>query len=137
MRVLVTGGRDYQDREAVFRALTTLANQHYDLTGDDDVIVIHGACCRKGRPLDFCGADRWGHEWALEREYPSICVPARWKAYDIAAGPIRNAHMIAQFCPTNVVAFPGGSGTADMVTKARKAGIIVWEPMKPFVRRRL
>lgn len=29
--------------------------------------------------------------------------------------------------PTLVIAFPGGRGTADMVTRARKSGIAVYE----------
>jgi predicted Rossmann-fold nucleotide-binding protein len=32
--------------------------------------------------------------------------------------------------PDGVVAFPGGDGTADMVRRARAAGVKVWEPYK-------
>ncbi len=38
--------------------------------------------------------------------------------------------MIDEWHPDAVVVFPGGSGTADMVERARKAGLPVWEPMK-------
>lgn len=36
--------------------------------------------------------------------------------------------MIFEGKPDLVVAFPGGAGTADMVSRARRAGIDVLEP---------
>jgi hypothetical protein len=53
--------------------------------------------------------------------------PAQWDRYGEAAGPIRNAWMLEFGKPDLVVAFPGGRGTADMISKARKAGIEVCE----------
>jgi hypothetical protein len=44
-----------------------------------------------------------------------------------AAGPIRNQRMIDEGKPDLVIAFPGGRGTADMVSRAKKAGIPVQE----------
>ncbi len=52
---------------------------------------------------------------------------ADWHEHGRAAGPIRNARMIAEGRPDLVIAFPGGRGTADMVSRARKAGIEVRE----------
>ena len=51
---------------------------------------------------------------------------AKWEEHGNAAGPIRNRHMMT-WKPDAVIAFPGGSGTADMVSIARKAGIPVYE----------
>ena len=34
------------------------------------------------------------------------------------------------FNPVGVVAFPGGTGTADMVRQAKAKGVNVWEPVK-------
>lgn len=59
--------------------------------------------------------------------WPGEAFPADWAAYDRAAGPIRNARMIAEGKPDIVLAFPGGRGTANMVAQARKAGVRVIE----------
>ena len=48
--------------------------------------------------------------------------PADWKRHGRAAGPIRNGEMLKDR-PDLVVAFPGGKGTANMVTQATNAGI--------------
>lgn len=48
---------------------------------------------------------------------------ADWKKYKAAAGPIRNQWMLDEGKPDLVIAFPGGKGTADMVSRARKAGV--------------
>ncbi|MFD3263157.1 hypothetical protein [Phenylobacterium ferrooxidans] len=48
-------------------------------------------------------------------------------AYDAAAGPWRNATMLRDGHPDLVVAFPGDTGTADMVRQARRAGL---EPLE-------
>ena len=53
--------------------------------------------------------------------------PNKGKSYDANAGPRRNARMLAEGKPDLVVAFPGGRGTADMVSKARAAKVEVME----------
>ena len=50
-----------------------------------------------------------------------------WSAHGRAAGARRNGEMLAEGGVVAVVAFPGGSGTADMVRRARRAGLPVWE----------
>ena len=60
-------------------------------------------------------------------DVPCRVYPADWKANAKAAGPIRNAEMLADFKPDTVIAFPGGRGTADMVRKAKAAGVRVIE----------
>ena len=52
---------------------------------------------------------------------------ADWAKHGRKAGPIRNQRMIDEGRPDLVVAFPGGTGTADMVERARVAGIRVIE----------
>ena len=47
------------------------------------------------------------------------------------AGPERNARMLAEGRPDLVVAFPGGTGTADMVRRAKAAGVRVVEVVEP------
>jgi hypothetical protein len=133
-RLLVTGGRGYAGRDNVFRSLDMLAESEVQ-TLNKSLLVITGAACFKGKPLELTGADRWAWEWALTREHPCLLVPARWSKLGDAAGPERNQRMIDDYHPTNVVAFPGGAGTADMVQRARKQGIIVWHPMGSGVQR--
>ena len=110
MRVLVTGGRDFSDRELLFEALDRLHAAH------GFTALIHG---------DANGADRLSGEWATSRGISVEVHPADWKKHGRAAGPIRNQKMLEEQ-PELVVAFPGGKGTADMVKKARQAGVEVF-----------
>lgn len=115
MRVIVCGGRNYFDRDAVFSALDALQKQYGRLT------VIQGGAS---------GADKLAVEWCMRQ--PSIRMinePADWKAHGRAAGPLRNQRMIDDWSPDLVLAFPGGRGTADMVRRARAAGVKVEFPM--------
>lgn len=111
MKILICGGRDFQDLAAVKRALDAL---------EDVRLVIHGAAR---------GADLLGKAWALERGVHFAGVPALWEHYDKAAGFKRNAAMLL-LQPDMVVAFPGGRGTADMIRQANAAGVPVWQPYR-------
>lgn len=113
----MTGGRDYADRSRVF---VTLDEMH---AADPFALLIHGACVDRFKKLR--GADRWAEEWALAREVPYIGVPAKWHSHAYAAGPVRNRDILADWNPGVVIAFPGGTGTADMVRKAEHAGVPV------------
>lgn len=119
-RVLVTGGRNYVGRAALFATLDDLA-QRRTVT-----CVIHGACKDKKTGM-LCGADKLAEDWAIAREVPYCGMPARWALEGKAAGPIRNDRMIKLWRPEIVVAAPGGDGTASCVGLARAAGIPVVE----------
>lgn len=110
MKVLVCGGRDYRDSQRAFAVLDELHQQ-----GNRITLLIEGGAN---------GADRRGREWAEARKVPFQTVHADWAAHGRAAGPIRNAAMLV-LRPDVVVAFPGGRGTADMVRRARAAGVRV------------
>lgn len=120
MRVLVCGGRDYNNRQRVFAAMDAIHVQR------GITMVIHGACCESNAPTLLRGADRWADEWASENEIPCLRVPAKWRLDGKRAGPVRNGEML-RCKPALVVAFPGGRGTADMVGRAKAAGIAVFE----------
>lgn len=114
MRIIVCGGRDFHDREAVFDALRKLQEKH------GLIVIING---------DAPGADRLAQTYATHaRNCHLITEPADWKTHGKAAGPIRNQAMIDKHSPEAVVAFPGGSGTADMVKRAEAAGLKIWFP---------
>lgn len=120
MRVLVCGGRDYQDRNAVWRELDRVADvSEADLLGKP-LVIIHGAC--------RTGADQLADEWAVTNYKQIDEFPAHWNRDGKAAGPIRNQRMIDEGKPDIVIAFPGGRGTADMVRRAKAAGIKVEFP---------
>lgn len=109
-RVLVCGGRDFRDRNLVFTTLDALQPQPW--------LIIEGGAR---------GADALAQSWALDRRVTRLTYPAEWNKHGPAAGPIRNARMLAEGKPDLVIAFPGGAGTADMVAKARAAGVEVIE----------
>jgi hypothetical protein len=78
------------------------------------------------------GADRLAFIWAGRQLIQTETFLADWKTHGKAAGPIRNQRMIDEGKPDLVVAFPGGKGTADMVRRAKAAGIEVIEvPLPP------
>ncbi len=100
-KILVCGGRDYSDRERVFEILDMLRPCE----------IVHGA---------YRGADSLAGEWADSRVIPQSPHPADWDKYKRRAGPIRNSEMLRLHKNIDlVVAFPGGSGTQDMRSKAR------------------
>lgn len=107
--VLVCGGRNWRDYGAVLRILTQL----------QPGVVIAG---------DATGADALALEAAAQIGCNSVKHHADWERYGKAAGPIRNGEMLRINKPDVVVAFPGGRGTADMVRRAKAAGIRVIEP---------
>jgi hypothetical protein len=120
--VLVCGGRRYNDNQKLVNALFGLHLQR------PIGILVHGDAGEvdvTGRVL--CGADKLAGRWARLFGVKVKAYPADWDTHGRSAGPIRNSQMLAQERPDVVVALPGGSGTADLVTKARKAGIEVIE----------
>jgi len=127
MRVLICGGRNYADREAIWSELDKLLAEHQKLT------VIQGKAT---------GADHLAREWThLHPEVKLVDEPARWNdlshpdavirtradgtRYDAKAGPRRNAKMLREYKPEIVLAFPGQAGTQDMISKAKRAGVKV------------
>jgi hypothetical protein len=114
-RLLVCGGRDYEDRDAAFRALDAADAQRRITT------IIHGGAN---------GADKFAGEWAAMRGRECVVYRADWEARGRAAGPERNARMLSEGKPQGVLALPGGRGTLDMVRKARAFGLPVWEPYR-------
>lgn len=113
MRFLVCGGRDYVNRQAVYDALDLLNTEV-------GVSAIISGMAR--------GADTYGAQWAEDRGVALMKFPADWGKHGKGAGPIRNQQMLNEGKPDGVVAFPGGSGTADMMYRAKMAGLEVWEP---------
>jgi hypothetical protein len=112
VRVLVCGGRDYNDRDRIWNTLCEIdASQKIDT-------VIHGGAT---------GADNEGMIWAQTMDRLHAPFAAEWRRFGNRAGPIRNQRMLDEGKPDLVVAFPGGRGTTDMVRRAKAAGVPVRE----------
>lgn len=112
-RVLVCGGRDFADDRLLWRVMLKVLTDKMDR-----VTVIHGGAR---------GADELAGKWAATLGLDAEVYPADWQQHGRAAGPIRNQRMLDEGRPDLVVAFPGGSGTADMVRRAKAAGVEVIE----------
>jgi hypothetical protein len=103
-RVLVCGGRAYNNAKLVYDTLYAL----------EPSLIIQGGAT---------GADFLAREYAGVLAVPLKTYKADWFKHGKAAGPIRNQQMLDFERPEVVVAFKGGDGTADMVARAKKAGI--------------
>jgi len=114
VKVLVCGGRDFGDTEAVYAALEAI-NAKQKIT-----FIVTG---------DATGADVRAKWWAHNRCAGGYAIyHAPWPLRGLIAGPIRNQRMLDDNPDIAlVVAFPGGKGTADMVRRARKKGIEIKE----------
>ena len=121
-RILVCGGRDYSDVNRVYRVLDEFHEQ-YDAMGIPMVLIAGGAT----------GADTIAENWAKDRGVYCEVYRADWARYKNAAGPLRNARMLEEGNPDLVLAFAGGKGTADMVSRAKKAGVHVMEILEDVV----
>lgn len=108
--VIICGGRDFADWEKLSRALD---EEH---ATNPIGLVIHGAAP---------GADTLAESWAGSRSVKTQRFIAYWRSEGRAAGPKRNARMLAEGQPDEVLAFPGGKGTADMIRQATEAGVPV------------
>ena len=118
MIAIFCGSREWKDEEAIRKVMSCLEL--------DGLTILHGA---------QRGADILSGEVARELGVGIIPVPAEWETFGLSAGPIRNEQMknIAVLAgkkysqPVRCYAFHEdpmlGSGTRDMVKRARKAGI--------------
>lgn len=112
MKVLVCGGRKYDDAAKVDAVLSKLHAE----AGIER--VIEGGAK---------GADYLARQWALSNGVISSVFFADWENQGSFAGPARNQRMLDEGQPDLVIAFPGGRGTADCVRRARRMGFQVVE----------
>lgn len=108
MRILVCGGRDYNDWKVIETAL-----EHFKPTE-----LVHGGCR---------GVDTIAGNWAKRKGIPVQEFKADWDKFGRAAGPIRNQQMLDEAKPELLLMFPGGVGTRGMANLAREAGVKVTE----------
>jgi hypothetical protein len=116
VKIIVCGGRDFKDWPMLSAKLDAL---HAETPLD---CVATGAA-----PGAAPGADTLADTWARSRGIRVERYYALWQTHGKAAGPIRNQRMLDSENPDLVVAFPGGKGTADMIQRAKAAGVAVRE----------
>lgn len=126
MRILVTGSRGWWCRESIARALDEVT-----AGATTPIVVVHG---------DAVGADTIADEEARARGWavdPDPVTTAEWKQHGRAAGPRRNARMVARGADV-CLAFPlydpaRRTGTEDCMDRARRARIPVrvFRPITP------
>ena len=111
MRVLLCGSRHWTDGDLILRELSALQSVE---------VVIEG---------EAPGADTHARHAAEQLGIPVLHFPADWDRHGRAAGPLRNQQMLDEGKPDLVLAFTDGlntsRGTADMVARARRAGVPV------------
>ena len=108
MKVLVCGGRKFDDHKLVFNILDKI-NRVEKITE-----IINGGAK---------GADTLGRVWARTRHININTFDADWNNHGNSAGPIRNERMLKEGAPDLLVAFPGGPGTRDMIMQAKRRGV--------------
>lgn len=115
MIVLVTGDRNWEDYDLIYKELKALQPQ--------PDLLIHGAAR---------GADTLAGVAAMDLGIKTRAFPAHWDRYGKAAGPMRNQEMLLFLIhPSNrdhkklVMAFHDNleqsKGTADMVLRSERA----------------
>ena len=98
MKVIVAGGRNFQDYEVVKKAIE---ESTYTITE-----VVCGCAT---------GVDSLGERWANENNITISKFPADWNKHGRAAGPIRNQKM-AEYAEGLIAVWDGESrGTKNMI----------------------
>jgi hypothetical protein len=132
VRIGFTGGRNYNNRQRVEHVFAKLVD-HYGT----DFVVVHGNAAGLDRlvneiSLDFGvqSKEAFPAQWSDLCD-PTFCSPNHRRrrrdgsTYCPAAGPRRNQEMVDSGLGL-VVAFDGGTGTADMMRRSHRVGITIW-----------
>ena len=102
MKVLVCGGRDYND----YDVLKCVMEKVMDCYSAEVKVVISGLAK---------GGDKLGERWAEENDIEVEGYRAEWNKYGKRAGWLRNVRMADEGRPNIIVALPGGRGTKMMI----------------------
>lgn len=109
MRVIIAGGRDYNNYETLLDAVEESGFRI-------DVVVSGGAA----------GVDHLGEIYAAEMNLKLAVFNADWSTHGRAAGPIRNRKM-SENADALIAIWDGKSrGTKNMIETATKKGLFVY-----------
>lgn len=110
MKLIVAGGRDFDDKEYMFKCLSELVNK--EAIPDNPQLV-----CGMARGADMLAYNMWTHSLMTVHKFP-----ANWDKYGKSAGYIRNQGMAA-FADVLVAFWDGKSrGTKHMIDIMSKLG---------------
>ena len=110
-KVIIAGGRYFNDYDLVKSRLTTLLKNKFP-----NVEIVSGCAS---------GADALGERFANEFNFGLRKFPADWNKYGRAAGPIRNTQM-AEYADALIAFWDGKSrGTKNMIEQAEKNNLLV------------
>lgn len=116
MITLICGGRNFTGHYKFDEAMKLLPFK--------PTLIVHGGAN---------GADTLADGWAKHHGIYPVRIDPLWGFYGNPAGSKRNQAMLdimnIQYC----IAFPGGTGTADMIKRCINENITVWEPYKPCI----
>lgn len=116
MRLLVCGGRDFDNVPLLWRILDEINDRRIITHGDGIRCLIEGGQKKVREDGSIVGADYWARQWAMARGTPTETFFADWDAHGRSAGPRRNRRMFEEGKPTHGLVMPGGNGTADMLS---------------------
>lgn len=124
LRIIIAGGRDFDDYWLLFNEVSDLLSELDDKTivdSPNNVKFISGTCK---------GADVLGEQFAYKYDYEVVRFPADWDKYGKSAGYKRNCEMAkyASEAKTAVlIAFWDGEskGTRNMIDIAKRYGLDV------------
>lgn len=109
MRVIIAGGRDYDNYDGLLEAIN---EAQYEIS----TVVCGGAT----------GVDALGERYAREMNKPLDIYKADWKAHGRGAGPVRNRKM-AENADALIAVWDGRSrGTKHMIETATSKGLLVY-----------
>lgn len=112
-RILITGSRDWTDRDTIWRVLGD-AVAPLDITRE--TVLVSGACPR--------GADALAEDWARRYGLTVERHPANWQLEGKRAGFIRNARMVNLGADVCLAFIRNGSrGASHTARLAEEAGI--------------
>jgi len=112
MKLLVCGGRDWEDTKATTAALDRMLTHSLS-------VVIHGGAR---------GADDLAGWWARMNSIRPVVVSALWDQLGKSAGFKRNYVMVNILQPDYCIAFPGGKDTQSTIDLCKRNNITVWQP---------
>lgn len=108
MRVIIAGGRDFNDYELLKRKCDRY------MSDPNKVFQVISGMAK--------GADMLGVRYAKERDLYVQEYPADWDKYGKAAGAIRNAEM-AEVAECLIAFYNGSPGTTHMIKEAKKKNL--------------
>lgn len=121
MKVIIAGSRDIRLKLSDISRYIDEAAEN-DWRWEQISLVLSGGCK---------GVDEDGAAWACAAGIPVKKFIADWDAYGRAAGPIRNGRMVRNADALLVIRHADSRGSADVLMRARRAGLLVHDVILP------